>query len=75
MYERKGITTKATALVVNYLIESYYFKKLLCRANSRNLGSISVILKNGFQLEGTIRNDYRTSKGKIVDLYYYGRVF
>jgi len=75
VYERKGITTKATALVVNYLIETYHFKKLLCRANSRNLGSISVILKNGFQLEGTIRNDYRTSKGKIVDLNYYGRVF
>ncbi len=74
-YESKGITTKATALVVDYLIETYHFKKLLCRANSRNLGSISVILKNGFQLEGTIRNDYRTTKGEIVDLNYYGRVF
>ena len=74
-YEGKGITTKATALVVDYLIEEYHFKKLLCRANSKNLGSISVILKNGFLLEGTIRNDYRTTKGEIVDLNYYGRVF
>jgi len=42
-YEGRGITTKATAIVVNYLIETYQFKKLLCRANSKNLGSISVI--------------------------------
>lgn len=74
-YEGKGITTKATTIVVDYLIENYHFKKLLCRANSKNLGSISVILKNGFELEGTIRNDYRTTKGEIVDLNYYGRVF
>jgi len=74
-YESKGVITKASALVVDYLIKKYQFKKLLCRANSRNKGSISVILKNGFELEGTIRNDYRTTKGEIVDLNYYGRVF
>jgi len=74
-YEGKGIITRATKLVVDYIIETHNFKKLLCRAGSKNLGSISVILKNGFQLEGTIRKDYRTTKGEIVDLNYYGKVF
>jgi len=74
-YENKGVITKASVLVVNHLIPKYQFKKLLCRANSRNKGSVSVILKNGFELEGTIRNDYRTTKGEIVDLNYYGKVF
>ena len=74
-YEGRGITSKASHLMVDYLVEKYKFIKLLCRANSRNKGSIAVILKNGFQLEGTIRNDYRTTKGEIVDLNYYGRVF
>jgi RimJ/RimL family protein N-acetyltransferase len=74
-HESKGVVTKAADLVVDHLIETHQFKKLLCRANSRNKGSISVILKNGFELEGTIRNDYRTTKGEIVDLNYYGRVF
>ncbi|WP_299224051.1 GNAT family protein [uncultured Psychroserpens sp.] len=74
-YEGKGIVTKATQMVVNHIVEKYHFIKLLCRANSRNKGSIAVILKNGFELEGTIRNDYRTTKGEIVDLNYYGRVF
>jgi len=74
-HESKGVVTKASTLVVDHLIETYHFKKLLCRANARNLGSIGVILKNGFELEGTIRNDYKTTKGEIVDLNYYGRVF
>lgn len=74
-YEGKGIVTKATNLVVDYIVEKHKFLKLLCRANSRNKGSIAVILKNGFELEGTIRKDYRTTKGEIVDLNYYGRIF
>lgn len=74
-YEGKGIVTEATKLVVDHIVERYKFIKLLCRASSRNKGSIAVILKNGFELEGTIRKDYRTTKGEIVDLNYYGRVF
>ena len=74
-YEGKGIVTEATKLVVEHIVKHYKFLKLLCRASSRNKASIAVILKNGFELEGTIRKDYRTTKGEIVDLNYYGRVF
>jgi len=74
-YQGKGITTKASNLVVDHIVETYKFKKLLCRANARNKGSIAVILKNGFELEGTIRRDYKTTKGEIVDLNYYGKIF
>ena len=73
--EGKGIISKALGNMVDYLIETYQFKKLLCRVSSKNQGSINVDQKNDFQLEGTIRNDYRTTKGEIVDLNYYGRVF
>jgi ribosomal-protein-serine acetyltransferase len=74
-YEGKGIITKSLDYVIDYLVQTYQFKKLLCRVNSKNQGSINVAIKNKFQLEGTIRNDYRTSKNEIVDLNYYGRVF
>lgn len=74
-YEGKGIVSKATNLVVDHIVKEYKFIKLLCRASSRNKGSIAVILKNGFELEGTIRRDYKTTKGEIVDLNYYGRIF
>ena len=74
-YEGKGIVTKAINIVVDHIVKEYKFIKLLCRASSRNKGSIAVILKNGFELEGTIRRDYKTTKGEIVDLNYYGRLF
>ena len=74
-HQGKGIVSKATRFVIEHIVEDYKFIKLLCRANSRNKASIAVILKNGFELEGTIRKDYRTTKGEIVDLNYYGRVF
>jgi len=74
-YEGKGIISNALEYVIEYIINKYKFKKLLCRSNIDNSGSIQVALKNGFQLEGTIRNDYITTKGEIVDLNYYGRIF
>lgn len=74
-YEGKGIISQALAVIIDKLTKKYQFKKLLCRVNSQNLGSINVALKNGFELEGTIRNDYRTTDNKVVDLNYYGKVF
>jgi RimJ/RimL family protein N-acetyltransferase len=74
-YEGGGIISKALGFTINALVKSYGFKKLLCRINKSNKGSIAVALKNGFELEGTIRRDYKTTKGLIVDLNYYGRLF
>ncbi|AUP81720.1 N-acetyltransferase [Flavivirga eckloniae] len=74
-YEGQGVISKALGLVIEYLSETYHFKKLLCRSNSRNIGSIAVAKKNGFTLEGTIKRDYKTTKGELVDLDYYGRIF
>ena len=40
-YEGKGIISKALAIAIDNLIKKYQFKKLLCRVNSQNLGSIN----------------------------------
>lgn len=74
-YEGEGIISRALDFSIKALVESHGFKKLLCRINKNNYGSIAVALKNGFELEGTIRRDYKTTKGVIVDLNYYGRLF
>jgi len=74
-YEGKGIISRAFSYVVEYVVAHYGFKKLLCRANGKNMGSIQVALKNGFELEGTVRRDYRTTNNELVDLNYYGKVF
>ena len=74
-YAGRGITSLAVGLVVDLTVSEHGFKKLLCRVNAENLASINVALKNGFELEGTIRRDYVTTSGEVVDLNYYGRVF
>lgn len=74
-FEGKGIISKAVAIVIDYITAEYKFKKLLCRVGSENLGSAKIAQKNGFELEGTIRLDYRKTDGQLVDLQYFGRVF
>ncbi|MFK7969255.1 MAG: GNAT family N-acetyltransferase [Bacteroidia bacterium] len=74
-HEGQGLTSQAVSHVVKHIVEEYGFRKLLCRVNDRNTGSIHVALKSGFELEGTIRRDYKTTKGEVVDLNYYGRLF
>ena len=74
-YEGQGVISEAVKYIVEYLTVTYKFRKLLCRVGSKNEGSIHVALKNDFELEGSIRSDYKTTRGEIVDLNYYGRVF
>ena len=74
-YEGQGLISEAVGHVVEHLVATYQFKKLLIRANAENIGSGKVALKNGFLLEGTIKNDHKTMDGKVVDLDYYGRIF
>ena len=73
-YEGKGIISKALSFVLQHLADQYNFKKILCRIGTRNEGSSKVVLKNGFELEGTIRADFKTSGGEIIDLNYYGKI-
>ena len=74
-HEGKGIITALGKELIHQIIKEHQFKKLLCRAASRNTRSIKVIERIGFELEGTIRRDYRTTKGELVDLNYYGKLF
>lgn len=74
-FEGKGLVFHYVNELVSKIVEEHGFKKLLCRAASQNNRSIRVIKRLGFELEGTIRCDYRTTKGILVDLDYYGKVF
>ncbi len=74
-FEGKAIISQAVALLLEYLVQEYQFKKLLIRVGTENIGSQQVALKNGFVLEGTIQRDYKTTKGQLVDLSYYGKLF
>lgn len=74
-FEGKGLISQGLELLLKYLIEEHEFKKLVCRIGTDNIGSQQVALKNGFELEGTIKRDYKTTGGRLVDLSYYGKLF
>ncbi len=73
--EGKGIITHHLTYLIDIIVQEHGFKKLLCRIASENKRSIQVALNCGFEFEGTIRRDYRTTNGRLVDLNYYGKLF
>ena len=73
-FAAKGITTKAMQLFVDYCFEQYGFKKIFLRTHHSNKAAQVIAEKCGFEVEGTIRMDYKTTSGEIVDLIYYGKV-
>lgn len=74
-YEGNGIIFHHVGKLIETLVAEHNFKKIFCRVAPRNVRSIRVVERLGFSLEGTIRCDYRTTKGELVDLNYYGRIF
>jgi ribosomal-protein-serine acetyltransferase len=73
-YAGKGITSKAFQCFCDYCFEEYQFQKLFLRTHHTNTSARRVAEKCGFEIEGTIRRDYKTSSGEIVDLIYYGKL-
>lgn len=73
-YAGKGLSSKAFSLLVNYCFEQMGFKKLFLRTHQSNLPAQRLAEKSGFEVEGRIRKDYKTTKGELVDLIYYGKV-
>jgi RimJ/RimL family protein N-acetyltransferase len=70
----KGLTTKAMKLFLDYCFVHFEFKKIFLRTHHRNKAAQIVAEKCGFEKEGNIRMDYKTTSGEIVDLIYYGKL-
>jgi len=74
-YAGQGIMSEAVKVVTEFVARKYALKKVFCRVAPENLASVNIAIKNGFELEGTLRREYKTLHGDIVDLNYYGRLF
>lgn len=73
-YEGKGIITKALSRIIDFCFKELKLEKLYIRTHQENISSRKVAERNGFIPEGTIRKDYKTTEGRLVDLLYYGLV-
>ena len=73
-YAGKGISSKALVTFTDYCFKEFQFKKLFLRTHQSNASARRIAEKCGFEIEGTIRRDYKTTSGEIVDLIYYGKL-
>lgn len=73
-YEGKGIMSTAVAEITKYCFNDLWFKKIFLRTHASNSRTRMIAEKNGFILEGKIRKDYRTTRGQVIDVLYYGIV-
>ena len=74
-FEGYGIISKIGTQLIDLMVKQFQFKKVYCRAAAENERSIKAILNYGFELEGTLRRDYKTTSGRLVDLKLYGKLF
>ena len=73
-YAGKGIMAKAFEVFCAYCFETHGFQKLFLRTHQSNTAARRIAEKAGFEVEGTIRRDYKTTSGELVDLIYYGKL-
>lgn len=68
----KGLTTKAMKLLLDYCFDHFGFNKIFLRTHHTNKAALALAEKCGFEAEGNLRMEYKTTSGEIVDLIYYG---
>lgn len=72
-YWGKGYGTKAVTLLNEFAFKSSKLNKLCARVVGANIGSSSILLKNGYELEGRLRDQYYI-EGKYYDSLLYGKL-
>ncbi len=73
-YAGKGIGATAFDKFCAFCFEEYGFEKLFLRTHETNTAARRGAEKCGFEVEGVLRKDYKTTTGELVDLIYYGRL-
>lgn len=71
-FEGEGIISRGVAEVVEYSFRHLKINKLFMRIGDDNPGSQRIAEKNGFILEGKLRNDFKSHDGTLLDVFYYG---
>jgi RimJ/RimL family protein N-acetyltransferase len=71
-YVKKGIATKSILVASDYCFDTLGLNKVFMRIAEENTASRRVAEKCGFKVEGVLRDDFMTSDGQLIDIFYYG---
>lgn len=70
----QGLGTQAFRVFCAFCFETYRFRKLFLRTHETNAAAKRLAESSGFEREGVLRWDYKTTSGELVDLVYYSRL-
>lgn len=70
----KSIAHKAMISLIEHLFHDRGFNKLFLRTSPMNHDACALAERCGFEVEGVLRKDYKTTRGELVDLRYYGLI-
>ncbi len=73
-YAGKGLSKQAFSIFTEHCFQELKFKKMFLRTHESNTAAKKLAESCGFQIEGILRRDYKTSEGELVDLLYYGKI-
>jgi ribosomal-protein-alanine N-acetyltransferase len=69
-YWRQGIMTEALQAIIHYGFATMQYNRIEAFVNFGNIKSQKILEKNGFKLDGLLR-EYEFNRGKFVDQYCY----
>ena len=73
-YAGHGLGTLGLIWATDHAFSMLGVNKVYARIVPENLASIRVAEKCGYEREGLLRSDFRTSDGRLLDVYLYGRL-
>jgi [ribosomal protein S5]-alanine N-acetyltransferase len=69
-YWNRGIATNALKSAIRHIFENFDVERIEARVLEYNHASVRVLEKNGFRLEGIMRNSINTDKGVFNELLF-----
>lgn len=73
-FQCRGVASNAVAWAVDEAFRTHAMQRLFMRIDPENAGSIRVAEKNGFEREGLMRRDFRTSDGRLLDVIVFAKL-
>ena len=71
-FEGKGIISNAVSQIIDFCFKELKMNKIFICTSKINFASQQIALKNGFVLEGTLREEFKNFEGLLEDVNYYG---
>lgn len=71
-FEGKGIISKAVLDVIAICFKELLMNKIFICTSKINYASQRIALKNGFQQEGILREEFKNNEGILEDIIYFG---